>query len=213
MNLGEFHTLTEAALGRGTALTTVVPTFVRFAARWLERNYTFQYMKKFVTVSIDVDVATTPRYVELGPGAPKSIPMFRWVQSDGSYRNLRRVEPEDMDSLEEATALSPPETYWIDGVERIVLGATPTEDINGELRVDKYSVWSESLTSEHWLLDNAEDVLLGQTLVMMASRTRDPKLRETWLSIRDEGLRTLLLAEEELQHSNQDYRLEYIPSK
>lgn len=196
MNLGEFHTEVESCLARGSSLTAVVPGYVRRAARWLERNYTFQYMKQFLDLYIDLDVASTPRYIELGIGAPKKISFLRWRLSTGEYQNLERVEPEDLTALTTGT----PDGFWLDGIRRLVLNKTPDENLTGELRIDRYTPWPTQLTFQHWLLDQAEDVLLAQTLVLMAPRLRDPRMVQTYEKMRDEGLKTLLLAEDELQY-------------
>lgn len=213
MILGDFHEMVDLSLGRGSAVTDLIPSFTRQAVRWMERNHTFAYMQQFVLLELDVSALDTPRYIELGPGAPKAIPFFRWVGDDGYYAKVERISPADQDFLADATAAKPPTGYWLDGIARLVLNATPTEDLSGELRLDRYTSWPvENDDFEHWLMDYAEDVLLAQTLLGLSARLRDPKLRETYKEMRDEGLHTLLRADEELQFSGQTARMEYRPS-
>jgi hypothetical protein len=207
MNLGEFHAEIKASLARGDSLDAIIPGYTRRAALWMERNYTFQYMKQFLEVDIDPTLASTPRYIELGPGAPKAIPMFRWVLGDGTYMPLTKVDPLRLDALEVST----PESYWLDGTRRIILSSTPGEVLHGELRIDRYTPWPAELTFTHWLLDRAEDVMLAQTLIMMSIHLRDPRLRDNYKQMRDEGMLTLLNAEDELQYGNQDGAMEYRP--
>lgn len=212
MNLGDFHEVVSSALARGTALDEQIPSFVRQAARWLERNYTFNYMKQFVGVSIDVSELDTPRYIELGAQVPKAIPFFRWVMGDGSYQKCDRVEASDQDSLTDATAALPPTGFWLDGVRRLVLNQTPTEDLEGELRLDRYTAWSTDDDFEHWLIDYAEDVLLARTMIHLGARTKDRKLMEFYAPLFKDGITGLLLAEDELAYAGQTARMEYRPA-
>lgn len=189
-------------------MDALIPGYVRRAALWMERNYSFQYMHQFYLLNIDLEVATTPRYVEWGPGVPKSILLFRWVNEDGEYTNLKRIDPRAQNALVSGT----PSAYWLDGIRRIVLATTPDENLNGELQLVKYTPWPAEETFTHWLIDRAEDVLLAQTLMLMATRLRDDRLIATWKATRDEGLDTLIRAEEEILYNDRDSSIEYTPA-
>jgi hypothetical protein len=208
MLLGEFHNEISSIIGRGSQYNTAIPAWTRRACRWLERNYTLQYMKQFVSVTIDLAVASTPRYIELGSAPLKSIKMFRWIVNE-EYFNLKMIDPEDLDRLE----VGQPRQYWLDGVRRIVLDKTPDENLEGELQLIRYSSWPTELTAGHYLLDAAEDVLMAQTLIMAAPVLRDPKLISTWTQVRDEGLNTLTRSDDELQHANSSFLMEAMPSR
>lgn len=209
MNLGEFHDEVSATIARGTAMDAHIPGYTRRAARWLERNYTFAYMKQFLELVIDLDVASTPRYIELGPGAPKSIPMFRWVNDDGGFTYLKKIDPWEVTAYSTEEGLIP-SGYWLDGIKRIVLAHTPTTNLNGEISLVRYTPWPSQETFTHWLLDNAEDVLLAQTLFMMAPRLRAPNMRQEYQAMRDEGLNTLLRAEDEFQYQGDSGSMGYL---
>lgn len=201
MNLGELHQEIKLSLARGSELDSIIPGFVRRAAKWLERNYTFAYMRQFLELHIDLETATTPGYIELGRGAPKAINMFRWIGDDGEYSYLKRIEPKEVAVRATGVATG----YWLDGVKRIVLSATPTQNLNGELQLARYTAWPANADEfEHWLIDQAEDVLIAQTLMMMAPRLRDPRLIDTYKSVRDEGLTTLINAEDEILYNDKD---------
>lgn len=203
MKLGDFHSMISRDIRRGTSLDDMIPDFTRKGALWIERNNSFQYMRQFGEVHIDVSVDATPRYITIQNTRIKKVDMFRW-NVDGTYKTLARGDPRDFDSLSEGYATH----YWLDGVERIVLSATPTEDQDGELWLTRYTSWPTVLTSTNWLLDNAEDYLEAVTMLMISRHLRDATAEGRWKSARDEALLGVVAADQELEYSNTDYAME-----
>lgn len=183
-------------------MDTLIPGFVRKAALWVERNNTLQYMRKFATFTV-VPNTDTSRFVDLENTNIKAVEFFRWVGADGEFQYLTQGQARDYLNLEVGT----PRGYWLDGVSRLVLSATPAEALNGELAVVRYTSWPTSLSAEHWLLDWAEDVLEAQAMINFAKHARDPELMAFWQNIRDQALPGLYAADEELKHSNWDVRM------
>lgn len=203
MNLGDFKSQINGNIRRGTSLDARIPTFIRQAARWIERNKTLQYMKVLATISIDPDTNDAPRFIELTGTLIKSVIFFRWIDDEGTYLYLRNWDPAKFTALESGT----PRYYWLDGVSRIVLTTTPDEVLSGELQVSRYTSWPTNNDATHWLLDNAEDVLEAQTMIQFAKYVRDAELQQHWRAIRDEGLVTLYAAEQEFEYSNTDLQM------
>lgn len=205
MNLGEFHTEMSTIIRRGTSVDDLIPGFVRRAARWIERNRSLQYMRQFVTLEIDPDILTTPQYVSLENTDIKLVRMFRWVPSDDSdYIYLKKCEPQDI----LAPATGTPYNYWLDGTSRIVLSATPTEVLSGELYIEKYSSWPTADASTHWLIAYAEDALLAQSMYYFGRHARDRGIMEAAQADRNEALITLLAAEQDSEWSDSDLTIE-----
>lgn len=200
--LGDIHDEVRANIRRGTSLDGLIPGFVRKAALWIERNNTLQYMRKFATISVDAS-ADTARYITLEDTRIKSVELFRWNLSDGTYQDLALRSPKDFLGLEVGT----PSAYWLDGVERLVLASTPGENLSGELQVNRYTSWPTSLTATHWLIDNAEDILEAMAMVNFAKHARDPDLLSFWKGVFDTGLVGLYAADAELQFTNTDLRM------
>ena len=196
MNLGELHTLVSASLRRGTALDAHIPGAVRRAARWIERNYSLKYMEEHFLFDIDAS-ATNPRLITL-PSAVKKIEFFRWKDTDGDYHNMTQVAAQDFPDNEETDPVS----FWMEGDRRLYLGETPEDDIDGaEILFIRYTSWPTDDAAEHWLIDNAEDLLLAQSAMNMLPFTRDYDSAPLWKNARDEAVRTLLIADEELRQS------------
>ncbi len=200
--LGDLQDQIRANIRRGTSLDDLIPGFIRKAALWIERNNTLQYMNKFATISVDAS-SSDARYITLESTRIKKVTLFRWVGSDGSYQDLSLRQPGDFLSLETGV----PSAYWLDGVERLVLSAKPGENLNGELQVARYTAWPTSLSSEHWLIDNAEDVLEARAMINFAKHARDAELMAFWQKIFDDGLVGLYAADSELQWANTDMRM------
>jgi len=124
--LGELHTTISNALARGTSLDAQIPGYLRQAARWIERNQTYQYMRKNGTVLVDL-TAEFPWVVQVPNPNWKSIDLIRLIppgQTDGTrYWDIGKVSP--LDYSFRATRM--PNGYWLNGTEQIILNHTPDE--------------------------------------------------------------------------------------
>lgn len=203
MILSDFHSEVSEAVGRGSIHDTLIVTYTRRAARWIERNYTLEYMKKFKD---DLTISEDDRDILLTSFVSSNATLKRvlfWriaddTDSDGlpEYYYIEEVDPQDHAGLVEAR----PKTFWRNGSTELMLGQNPGEDYTSHIRWDEYTVWPTDTAEEPWLLANADDVMLGQTMLMLGPRLRlDPARAALWKQLRDEGLRTLLLAEDELR--------------
>ena len=196
--LAVFHTLVSAEVNRGTDHDTAIISYTRRAARWIERNYSFSYMDNFATGSL-----ATTRTLSL-PARLKKIDMFRIVDSDNEYSNLELIDPYQLDSTESGE----PTAYWYNADTTIYLDKTPEETYSYEMQRVQYTSWPTDTSQSPWLCENAEDALLAQTIVMMKALLKlDDKLVRDWEKLRDEGLRTLFLADQEMRQAN---RIEFI---
>lgn len=201
VSLGEFHTLVSDALGRGPSLNSVIPRRVQFAANWLERNYTFQYMRQFRLLGVSA-TAEFPHIVSLHDLEIKRIKAIRRreTDTDGSYLfspPLKQVDP-----IERSTRpFGQPESYWLNGVSSIVFNSTPDEDMTFEGHFVLFTKWGSDDDWTHWLLDNATQLLLCRTLMVMMPRTRDPALYQAHKTEFDLELQSMNVAEEDLQSS------------
>lgn len=198
-NLGEFHTLVSDALGKGTSLDSVIPKRVGMAAGWIERNYTFQYMRTWKTFTADPD-AEFPHIVSLYDLDIKKIDLIRikTTEADGSVlfsRPLLQLAPADR----ETRSTGVPESFWLNGVSSIVFNSVPDVETVFEAHLVQFSRWGSGNSWTHWLLDNATELLLCKTLTLMAVRTRDPKLYQMYESDLAKEIQAFNVAEENLR--------------
>lgn len=196
MNLETFHTLVRNSIARGTSMDDMIPLAVRQAVRWLERNYSLGYMHKFKTFTL-LSSGADPRIVAMPHARVKAVKFLRLLLPTGQYAYLTQVMGQEVDSPEGDI----PAGYWVEG-ERLWLDTPPKEDFPAELLWVEYTEWPTVGTAEHWLLNHAEDVLLAQTVLQLGPQLRDDKLMGLYKGLRDEGLRTLTLAEDERNQSN-----------
>lgn len=198
MNLGEFHTEVQGACGRGTALNAQIISATRRAAKWLERNCAYKYMEQLGSLVFNPDAAL-PHVVTLPPRL-RNITLARLVLSDGSYARLRKIDPRDCVSLDTAR----PSGYSTVGYGQMVLDTKPDAAYFCELRWNAFTAWPTALTATNWLLENAEDALLGQTMMGMAVHMRDQRMFAMYKLVRDEALHTLETTEGDYEESNRD---------
>lgn len=204
MILSELHTEISRAIARGTAYDGRIPAYARMAARYIERNYTFQYMNILATFEIDKD-AVEPRLITL-PTRMKKDTLVRLVLDDGSYQNLQKIDPQQQHLLE---TVDPPTGYFLSGDDRIWLAQIPQEDYDAEIFYTRYTTWPTALDGTNWLLTNAEDVLIAQSMVFLAPLLRDPDALGLWKGMLDMAMKSLLDADLELEFSNKPAVMQY----
>lgn len=209
MILSEFHALVSESLKRGTTLDARIPGQVKLAVQWLERNYTFKYMEVFRLLQI----VSGARTLAMPTNATlKGFKFIRMIGADGYYETLNKVEPEDLAAVQ-APSSSPirPASYFVVGNSTIVFDSTPGEDLSGEAMYYQYTDWPTDDTARHPVLDMAADVLLHQTLMFMGAFLRDMEMIAAYKALRDEGLNTMLRAEDEVKHSGESVSMAFPP--
>ncbi|TXH10404.1 MAG: hypothetical protein E6R03_15520 [Hyphomicrobiaceae bacterium] len=211
MTLGEFHQLVGDSLRRGTTLSTQIANATRLAVTWLERNYTFKHMEVFRLFQL-VEGART---LDLPTNSVvKAHKFLRLVNTDGTYTQLNRVEPEDIGGLRSSTNAAGdtvPARYWVVGNSTIVFDAVSSATLNGEAMFYVYSDWPRADSETHSLLTTASDVLLWQTLMNMAVFLKDAEMAQANKLLRDEALNTLVRAEDENKYGGESLTMAFIP--
>lgn len=212
--IADFHSLVAGSCNAGSSLDGVIPGRVRMAARFLERNLDFAYMRRWGELNIDAD-ADEPHVVSLFGYNFKAIDAVRIVNLDvtpGSddadrFTDLKLIDPRQRTTRRSES----PSAYWLDGVTNLILDARPNVDMVLELHYRAFTEWSASSGWTHWLLQNAEDLLLAQSMMFIAIYRRDMALYATYKAMRDDSMKTLQAAEEELAFSNREAAMLWLP--
>lgn len=220
MDLGDFHAMVSTALRRGTSLDSFIPQQAELSAQWMERNYTMKYMENFRLLQIKANQRTVkmPQNIYV-----KSAKFIRLIMSDGKYNYLNKVEPEDLTGLVSAsnTTFAPnpptpgyptPQSYYIVGLNTLVLDAIPYQDFTGEGILNEYTDWPTDLESTHPLLRIAADMLLAQTQLFMAINImKDLRMVAAYKEMRDEAVNTMTRAEDETKYGGESIAMAYVP--
>lgn len=216
MNLGQFHTLVSSTLNRGTTLDSKIPTMVKLAVAWIERNYTMKHMERFKLLQ----VKEGDRTINLPTNSIlKGIKFVRFIGDDGLYAYPNKIEPEDATGVGQQTPGTAkeagflPSSYWVVGHSALVFSSVPAQDISGEAMWYEFTDWPETNNNTtHYILSACADVLLAQTLLNMAAfHLRDPRMVEGYKMMRDEGLSTLTRTEDEQKYSGESQEMQYRP--
>jgi len=204
MQLQEFYSLVSTALKRGTELDSIIPQFAPLACGWLERNYTMKYMESVRLLQVN----TGDRTIELQSNQQiKEIVFLRMIGTGGEYRYVSRRNPRDFTSV----ARGPSDFYWLAGTSTIVLENIAAAEETGEALFNCYSAWPKEPEETHPLLSSAPDVMMYQTLLMLAAHARDVRIAEAYIGLRNEGLNTLTRAEDEFRYGSVEQSMAYIP--
>lgn len=201
MALADFYAIISEAINQQDRLDGFIPSAVAQAVRWLERNYTFRYMRRREswTLAAAASSITLDEYVKAIDQASA------WKDATGSEIQVLVYDPHLLDV--------DPSTSYPEKFRTMVDGTAGTNIGNDNLimLVDKvadqaypimsmtvrYTQWSAlGKTSGHWLLRHAEDVLLNRTLIQMKQFLRDAELIKDATELMQEGLKTLLVSDE-----------------
>lgn len=203
----EILAIIDGEVNQGTRLTSALPTYLRRAFIFMERNYNFLHMERFAEIQLDLS-AENPRFLAFPSNRAKSVKFIRYRQANPTGSDqynliyLNSVDPITINTIEPA---SKPSAYWLTGSEEgqvyAVLDQVGTENIDFETHYLEFSTFPATATAEHWLFTYAEDALVAKTMQMLAPYANEPDWIEAYQQQWDEGIRTLTLADEEARHS------------
>lgn len=195
MTLAEFQALVRDTAKRGTTLDTFLPSAIRQAVAWIERNYSYPYMKRYSTFVLD-PTSPEPRAISLPNDRLKKLVTLRLTDSTGKWYNLTQVEPQAIPEI----GAGRPCAFWLDGLDFIWFDSIVEEETQGEIVYVERTLWSALGDDDtHWLLNHAEDLLLYQSMLQISPYMRDPTLMTLYKPLRDEALRTTILDAEEFE--------------
>lgn len=183
-----------------TELDAMCRSAINNSILWVERNYTAKYME--VTTSFTLKARTYPPAYRL-PKNPKSFNWTRVVEKSTydesrGYRDVARVDPRDLDSV----GIGEPTAWWLDGVEFMVFNAIADSDVKIEVQYNGYTGNLED-TDKHWLFAFAPDVVIARSMQFLAPFLREPEVLGLYRTLLDDGMKTMILADEELRNTGQ----------
>jgi hypothetical protein len=218
--LGEFHTLIKNEANQGSRLDSYIPEATRRAARFLEVNYSFLYMERFQQAELDVSGAN-PKFLPFPGNSTKKVNFVRYTQRAGTdplrashYVYLNRVDPIDISVIE---VNQNPTAYWLTGDESgsrfLVLDRVPTTNLILEIHSVEYSTWPTNTSATNWLLENAEEAMIAKTMQRLARYAEEPEWVQFYAEPFEEGLRTVIMADEEARFAGtaDGYKMVYRP--
>jgi hypothetical protein len=190
MTLADFHATVDALLGEKGALDAEIPIAVRLAARKLERGFNFRYMREEVTK--DYPASNPPTTVDLGARV-KSV-ISGEVREDGGWEGIQEIVLlESPHVLLDSQALEDKFPIWVKNEKLLLplLATTVAYDLH--FLIYRRSDWPLSSYGafSHYLVDDAEDLLLAETMLNLAPVGRDADLVQYYQNLRNESVRTL----------------------
>lgn len=204
MTLATVHARVRRILAKGTSLDELIVDTVRTAARKIEQNRTYQYMKIFGQGTLDT-ASTLPYVIDL-PNQVKRIKLLRLVVNDEYYRIPRGANSEQL-SLGEGA----PSRYELDGTSRIVFDAVPDQNYAFHIFYDAYTSWPTEDSATNWLIENGEEALVREAVLLLRTDIRDQRMLAVETKLRDEAYRSLLIADEEISETDYISAMTFTP--
>lgn len=203
----------RAEIKRGTSYDARMDGLIRRGARWIEQNYTFQYMRKRIRVDSQVGDETIP----LPTNVPlKSLEFLRFIAADGTVLVCTKGELSDPEEQWgplgrydpwPVAQTQFPSRFYLDGVTHAVFNRTFQEALAGEGIMSIYSDLPLSPDQSHWLLNNAEGLLLRQCMVEFMTSERDDRGMAALVQKRQEDCKALIMADASVRYTGQDLGL------
>lgn len=199
MTLSQFVDFIKTEANKGTALASgaILPR-ARLAAQKIERNESYFFMQQLATFYL----ATGVSYATL-PLRTKRIEWLKFTATTGVFKYLHQVDGQQVQSL----STGYPTGYWQSSASRIQFDNTNlTNKLKLNMLFYRKSAWSTSLatTYTNWLLDNALDLMTAETMMMLAPYAREPKWKQLYKEMLDEGYKTLFIENEAFKQGNRD---------
>lgn len=202
MNYGDFQAKVSRALKRGSDFDDLIPDFTADAVRKLERRYSFQYMRELSEVAYN---ATTGAGVLELPRLTKSLRMVRTLTENGVFQELTKIDPRDMSGIAGPNAYG----YWEVGADRVALNVLPTQDTTFQVLVIRYTDFSDSDSSEPYILLYHFDWLYYEVLRRFAMYFKDQAALLMTTAEAQDALQTLMDAERESEFDNAELVMGY----
>lgn len=201
----DLATLTSALsdeCNKGNSLTdATIQQRIRMAMDNIERSRDWFYMRSFDNITLDPN-AVNPRRIDQ-PARLRAVHFVRIARDDGSYVGLDEVDPKDITK----NNMDIPKGYWRDGTQYWWLDNTPDKAYTLEYGVEQYTEWSSDDAFEPWLLAHASDLMLHQTMILLATYLREPEIMQMHKPLRDEAAQTLREVDDEMKYSNHPLRM------
>lgn len=215
MKLEDLHRLVSFELRRGNTLDAYIPLWVKQAVQNLERNTAMKYMEEWVQIKLQPGDQTIDfvwafrnwRFLRYAAGAQWQYvglqdPREERVIGGGPGSVVVYPTP-DMLTPALPSAACPIKKFSQIGM-RYVRFDVPwpgPSDVRMEGIVYKYSDWQTTKADfRHYLLDQGSDLVLYQSMLRIAAAIKDTRLRDYYLPLREEALKTMLNADQDAEY-------------
>ncbi len=198
MTLAEFIALVKDEANKGDRLDSIIPTRVNMAVQRLERRYTMKYLEQ----QADYSLAVGDNKITLPTTGIKGINFVRYQGTSGDYEYLSQCDPKDVIRDSEMA----PTGYYLVGTTELWFDNTVQEAL--DIQVNWSQLSATPISDDHWILANAVDCLLAETMIVMSTRAREPSWKETYGQMLQSAMEDLFRADNELRNTDRDYRME-----
>lgn len=180
VTLAEVREGVLAETNRPKTPITLIDRRILNSIAWIEKRWSFEWMSRFVGLTLLANstkagpYAMPPNYKEPRLLRLKAIE----ATGVGSYRYIRRVDPEDL----VAVKLGDPLAYWIDGVQWMWFSAVPEANASVELLYYAYT-GTMGPGDTHWLFDHGRPFVEAKTMQYLCPYLRMPEVMQMYQGI------------------------------
>lgn len=196
VTLSEIKANLRVKIGRGTALDSSLHGYVQRAVREIERkmNWTFMYHLNTVVTEL---TATNPRTIRLPNVRVREIDFMRITHEDGeALEDYRVVQKTTRPEAWLPPIVGFPEEFFLVQENLLLFNNTPEYSYTLDVGWWEYTSLGTGDTTEHWLFDNAQDLIEDYATMFAAKAYRDYQ-RATAIQVMCSGAMNELIASEE----------------
>lgn len=191
MTLEDFHTTVDTLSSEAGAVDVQIPIVVRMAARKLERAFNFRYMR--AESQVTYAAAATPTQIDLGLRIKSLISCE--TRAVGGWEGVSKVAVVDSPHVDLTSQALEDKFVLYQKSERYVIPLQATESaMDLHFLFYRFSDWPTAApynTFNSYLIDYAEDLLLAESMLMLAPVLKEPALQQFYVGLRQESVRTL----------------------
>jgi len=173
VTLSEIKSDLRGNIGRGTALDANLHSYLQRAIRHIERkkNFTFMYHLNSVENSLS---ASHPRTLRIPNHRVREIDFMRVTQEDGELtENIYTLGKCTMMQRWGQPETTRPTEYFLAQEDLIIFNHTPDAVYTFDVGWWEYTILGTADATEHWLFDNAQDLVVDYATMFAAKSYRD----------------------------------------
>lgn len=196
MTVGEFKQMLRRAHKRGSALDNELDGAMRRAAQWIEANKTLQYMRQ----RFELFVEPNTNYAEIPDVGVKAILNLQYrdvLDYDDRPLKVNKVTQASMNY--DISDL--PNEFYLDGQRTLIFNGTFLERHDFVGMLARFSDWPKRDNDTHFLLNNAESLMLTQSMLELGLFSRDSREYQIYSSHRQDQMTVLQNADDEAQYA------------
>lgn len=215
--LAQFYSNVNFEVKRGQTFVSQIPQYVNMALSFIERSHVFLHTENYASITLSAESENPTTIVQ--PTGFRGMYFWRHLLSTddngnpidpsdpnaNNYERINHVDPFDMDSI----GTGKPRAYWQQGKQFFWLDKVPDKDYPTQMGYNAFTVLPTDTTQSPYVIQAFGDVILYQTMLLMAPAMRNMDIVNLYKPLRDELFKSLIDADVEERQQSRSESMQY----